>query len=125
MKFGIKQKILFVLIGTLALTTALAALLASYFTNRQNEQTAFADLERELLTWQSDLQTSTTRLREVALDTVGDAVILNQLAELVTLELNLNEAPETRESAETARTLAYAKSVALNRLHLILRTGGF
>ena len=53
MKFGIKQKILLVLIGVLALTTGLAALFASYFTNRQNEQTAFAELERDLLTWQT------------------------------------------------------------------------
>jgi PAS domain S-box-containing protein len=125
MKFGIKQKILLVLIGVLALTTGLDALLASYFTNRQNERTAFADLQRDLLTWQNDLQASTIRLREVALDAVGDAVILNQLAELVTLELNLNEPAEMRESSEAARTLAYTKSVSLNRLHLVLRTGGF
>jgi PAS domain S-box-containing protein len=125
MKFGIKQKILLVLIGVLALTTGLAALLASYFTNLQNEQTAFADLERDLLTWQNDLHASTIRLREVALDAVGDPVILNQLAELVTLELNLNQAAGIRESSEVARTLAYTKSVSLNRLHLVLRTGGF
>lgn len=125
MKFGIKQKILLVLIGVLALTTGFDALLASYFTNRQNEQTAFADLKRDLLTWQNDLQASTIRLREVALDAVGDAVILNQLAELVTLELNLNEPAKIRESSEAARTLAYTKSVSLNRLHLVLRTGGF
>jgi PAS domain S-box-containing protein len=125
MKFGIKQKILLVFIGALALTTGLTALLASYFTNRQNEQTAFADLERDLLTWQNDLQASTIRLREVALDAVGDVVILNQLAELVTLELNLDEPAKLRESSEAARTHAYAKSVSLNRLHLVLRTGGF
>lgn len=125
MKFGIKQKILLVFIGALALTTGLTALLASYYTNRQNEQTAFADLERDLVTWQNDLQVSTIRLREVALDAVGDTVILNQLAELVTLELNLTEPGKVRESSEAARTLAYAKSVSLNRLHLVLRTGGF
>lgn len=125
MKFGIKQKILLVFIGVLALTTGLVALLASYFTNRQNEQTAFADLERDLLTWHDDLEASTIRLRAVALDTVGDAVILNQLAELVTLELNLNDPARIRESREAARTLAYTKTVLLNRLHLVLRTGGF
>src|SRR5687767_9446994 len=112
MKLGIKQKILLVFIGVLALTTGLSALLASYFTNRQNEQTAFADLERDLLTWQSDLQTSTIRLRDVALDAVGDTVILNQLAELVTLELNLDEPAKMREFSEAARTLAYSKSVS-------------
>jgi PAS domain S-box-containing protein len=125
MKFGIKQKILLVLIGVLALTTALAALFASYFTNRQNEQAAFAEIQRDLLTWRDDLHTSMVRLRELALDTMGDEVILTQLAELVMLELNLNELSKKRESSEAARTLAYAKSVSLNRLHLVLRTGGF
>jgi PAS domain-containing protein len=125
MKFGVKQKILLVLIGVLALTTALAALFASYFTNRQNEQIAFAELERDLLSWRDDLHTSIVRLRQVALDTMNDQVILNQLAELVTLELNLNELSKKGESREAARTLAYAKSVSLNRLHLALRTGGF
>lgn len=125
MKFGIKQKILLVFIAVLALTTGLAASLASYFTNRQNEQAAFADLERDLLTWQNDLQAATIRLRAVALATMGDAVVLNQLAELMTLELNLNQPAKMRESRETARTLAYAKTVSLNRLHLVLRTGGF
>ena len=56
---------------------------------------------------------------------MGDAVILNQLAELVMLELNLNELSKQRESSEAARTLAYTKSVSLNRLQLVLRTGGF
>lgn len=125
MKFGVKQKILLVLIGALALTTALAALFASFFTNRQNEQTAFAELERDLLTWHDDLHVSIIRLREIALDTMSDQVILNQLAELVNLELNLNELSRKRDSSEAARTLAYAKSVSLNRLHLVLRTGGF
>jgi PAS domain S-box-containing protein len=125
MKFGIKQKILFVVIGVLTLTTGLDALLASYFTNRQSEQQAFADLERDLRTWQSGLELATIRLREVALDAVGDAVILNQLAELVTLELNLSAPDGMRESSEAERTLAYNKSVSLNRLHLVLRTGGF
>ena len=125
MKFGVKQKILLVLIGVLALTTALAALFASYVTNRQNEQTAFAELNRDLLTWREDLHTSITRLREVALATMSDDVILNQLGELVMLDINLNEMSKIRESREAARTLAYAKTVSLNRLHLALRTGGF
>jgi PAS domain S-box-containing protein len=125
MKFGVKQKILLVLIGVLGLTTALAALFASYFTNRQNEQIAFAELNRDLLTWLEDLSTSTSRLREVALATMNDDVILNQLAELVMLDLNLHEISKQRESSEAARTLAYAKTVSLNRLHLALRTGGF
>ena len=116
MKWGVKQKILLVLIGVLALTAALAALFASYFTNRQNEEIAFAELDRDLLTWRDDLHTSITRLREVALATMSDQVILKQLAELVMLELNLNELSKKREASEAARTLAYAKSVSLNRL---------
>jgi PAS domain S-box-containing protein len=125
MKLGIKRKILLVVIGLLALTSGLEALLASYFTNRQNEQTAFADLERDLITWQNDLQDETIRLRSVALGAVGDAVFLDQLAELVTLEINLAERRRGPQFSETARTLAYMKSVSINRLHLVLRTGGY
>jgi PAS domain S-box-containing protein len=61
----------------------------------------------------------------VALHTVGDAVILNHLAELATLEINLDEPAKMRESSDAARTLGYAKSVSLNRLQLVLRTAGF
>src|SRR5687767_3513166 len=100
MKFGVKQKILLVLIGVLALTTALAALFASYFTNRQNEQIAFAELNRDLLSWREDLHTSVNRWRDVAISTMSDEVILNQLAELVMLDLNLHEISRQRESSE-------------------------
>ena len=125
MKVGIKQKILFVLVGVLALSTALNALLASFFTNRQNEQAAFAGLRNDLLAWQGDLQSMTRQLRGVALSTVGDVAILNQLAELMTLEFNLEDPARAAERHEMARTLGYRKTVALNRLQLALRTGGF
>src|SRR5689334_18639795 len=86
MKFGIKQKILLVLVGVLALSNGLNALLASSFTNRQNEDAAFAGLRNDLVAWQSDLHVMTRQLRSVALATVGDVAILNQLGELITLE---------------------------------------
>ena len=125
MKFGIKQKILLVLVGVLALSTALNALLASFFTNRQNEEAAFASLRSDLLAWQSDLQAMTQQLKGVALATVGDAAILNQLGELSSLEFNLADPARASERREMARTLGYRKTVALNRLQLALRTGGF
>ena len=125
MKVGIKQKILLVLVGVLALTTALHALLASYYTNRQNQEAAFAALDRDLLAWQNDLQTSITRLQRVALSAGGDPVLLTQLAELVTLELNVDDPLRAKEGEEVARTLSYSKAVSLNRLHLVLHTGGF
>lgn len=125
MNFGIKQKILLVLVGVLALTTALHALLASYYTNRQNQEAAFAALNRDLLAWQNDLQALTRRLQRVALSAGGDPVLLNQLAELITLELNVDDRLKVKESVEMARTLSYSKTVSLNRLHLVLHTGGF
>jgi len=125
MKFGIKQKILLVLVGVLALSTALNALLASFFTNRQNEQAAFAGLSNDLQAWQIDLHAMTQQLKGVALATVGDAAILNQLGELSSLEFNLADPARASERREMARTLGYRKTVALNRLQLALRTGGF
>lgn len=123
--FGIKQKILLVLVGVLVLTTLLDALLASYFTNRQNKESAFANLDNQLVAWQSDLQTVTTQLRVVAVATVGDTALLNQLSELLTLEFNLDDPARASGFHEMTRTLAYRKTVSLNRLQLALRTGGF
>jgi PAS domain S-box-containing protein len=125
MKIGIKQKILFVLVGVLALSTALNALLASFFTNRQNEEAAFAGLDNDLHAWQGDLRAMTEQLKGVALATVGDVAILNQLGELMTLEFNLEDPARAPERREMARTFGYRKTVALNRLQLALRTGGF
>ncbi|HJV60386.1 MAG TPA: ATP-binding protein [Albitalea sp.] len=125
MKFGIKQKILLVLVGVVALSTGLNALLASFFTNRQNEDAAFSSLRNDLLAWQSDLQTMTLQSRSVAVATVGDAAILNHLGELLTLEFNIHDPARASERREMTRTLGYRKMVLLNRLHLALRTGGF
>jgi len=125
LKFGIKQKILLVLISVLALTTLLHALLASYFTNRQNRESAFAALSGDLLGWRQDLQASILRLREVALAAVGEAVVLGQLSELVNNEFMVDEAVDPELYEESARTLAYGKTVFINRLLPVLRSGGF
>ena len=126
MNFGIKQKILIVLVGVLALTTSLDALLASYYTNRQNQESAFTALSRDLLAWQNDLQALTLRLNGAALSVGKDTVLLNQLAEVLTLEFVADGAsPQKNLMEEITGTLSYNKAVSLNRLHLILQTGGF
>ena len=126
-KPGIKRKVLLVLVGVLSLTTALDALLASYFTDRQNQDTAFVALNRSLRAWHDDLQSTTRRLLGAALSTAGDTNVLNQLDELIVLEA-LNAEAKTwpaLDAVTLARGLSYAKSVSLNRLYLALRTGGF
>src|SRR5271167_2627623 len=90
-RVGIRQKILAVLVGVLLLTTGLEAILASYYTNRQNQQAAFDSLGNELFAWAGALQAMTRQLADVALATMGDAAVLNQLAELLTLEFNVND----------------------------------
>jgi PAS domain-containing protein len=124
-KFGIKQKILVVLVSVLLLTTALEAALASYYTNRQNQQAAFTSLGNQLFAWQSALQATTQQLTAGALATMGDTAVLDQLAELLTLQFNVDDRTRAPANGETARALAYRKTVSLNRLQLALRTGGF
>ena len=125
MRLGIKRKILLVLVAVLAFSFALLALLASYFTNQQNEESAFAALDRDLLAWRNDLQTQTQRLRRVALSASSDPVLLNQLAGLVTLEMNVKDPLRAKEAPELAKTLSYSKAVSLNRLHLVQQSGDF
>ena len=126
MKLGLKRKIVLVFVGVLAVVTVLDALLASYFTKRQNQDAAFATLKRDLLTWQDELQDLTLHMRSVALSAIGETVALNQLAELEVLEYKQADAMRNNNDAkEAARTLAFSKSVSLNRLHLVLRSGGF
>ena len=115
--FGIKQKILAVLVGVLLLTTLFEAILASYYTNRQNEQAAFASLSNQLFSWQRALQATTQQLRGVALATVGDAVVLNQLTEIMMLESNVEDPFRAADNRELTRTLGYRKTVSLSRLH--------
>ncbi|MGZ8174938.1 MULTISPECIES: PAS domain S-box protein [Methylobacter] len=126
MKLGLKRKIVLVFVGVLVAVTVLDALLASYFTNRQNQDAAFATLKRDLLTWQDELQALTLHMRTVALSATGETVALNQLSALKALDYKLADAlDKNKEIKEAARTLAFSKSVSLNRLHLVLRSGGF
>jgi signal transduction histidine kinase/CheY-like chemotaxis protein/HPt (histidine-containing phosphotransfer) domain-containing protein len=122
---GIKQKIVLVLVVVLVLSTTVNALVASYFTNRQNEDAAFANLDNDLKAWQSDWQAMAQRLKTVAIATVGDVAILDQLSELLRLDFNALEPTRIAEREETRRTLGYRKTVAINRLQLAMRTGGF
>ncbi len=124
-RLGIKRKVIVMLVGLLALTTAFNALLASYYTNRQNEQSAFTALDRSLRAWHDDLHAMTRRLKGAALSTVADTVVLNQLTELILLE-SPGARPQPRgDAVALARGLSYARAVSLNRLHLALRTSGF
>ncbi len=126
MRFGIKQKILFVLVGGLAFITALYAGLASYYTNQQNQESAFTALNRDLLAWQNDLQALTGQLQRVALSASGDIELHNQLKQLITFELNADDrSVEEPDTIETMRALSYIKAASLNRLRLVLETGGF
>lgn len=126
MKLSLKRKIVLVFVGVLAVVTVLDALLASYFTSRQNQDAAFATLKRDLLTWQDELQDTTLHMRAVALSAIGETVALNQLSALKALDYKLADALDKKQEVkEAARTLAFSKSVSLNRLHLVLRTGGF
>jgi len=50
----------------------LEAAFASYYTNRQNEQAAFAELSNQLFAWQNALQATTRQLSDEALATMGD-----------------------------------------------------
>jgi len=126
MKLGLKRKIILTFVGMLFTVAGLNTLLASYFTDRQNEDAAFATLQRDLQNWRNELQDTVVRLRAVALSTVGEKVTLNQLAELEVLEHKMTGAlSKNQDVKETARTLAFRKSALLNRLHLVLRSGGF
>ncbi|HET9644583.1 MAG TPA: ATP-binding protein [Burkholderiaceae bacterium] len=125
MNFGIKQKILLVLLGVLGLSTALNVLLASYFTDRQNEEAAFTGLRGELRAWLADLQEMTEQLRIAGTAAVADLSTLEQLGDLVSREINLSPLANPTETREWSRTLGYRKSVSLNRLQLAMRTSGF
>jgi signal transduction histidine kinase/CheY-like chemotaxis protein/HPt (histidine-containing phosphotransfer) domain-containing protein len=122
---GIKQKLVLVLVVVLVLSTTVNVLVASYVTNRQNEDAAFAGLRDDLRGWQSDWQAMVEHLKTVALTTVGDVAILDQFGELLRLDFNVMDASRTAEREETRRTLGFRKTVSINRLSLAMRTGGF
>jgi PAS domain S-box-containing protein len=122
-RFGIREKMLLVIGGVLAFTIALVAGLASYYTNRQNEAAAFADLGNDLLAWQGDLDASTAQTRKAALAIAGDEGVLEQLTELLAIEREADT--PANQGPQIERTLAYTRAALLNRLYLMLRTGAF
>jgi len=125
MKFRIKQKILLLLIALLSVTITSLALLAGYSTGRQNESAAFTDLDRDLRTWQNDLERSVVHLRDVAIREVSDPASMALLSQLLGLALTIGDSHQAPENPELSRTLGYEKSVALGRMLPVLRTGGF
>jgi signal transduction histidine kinase/CheY-like chemotaxis protein/HPt (histidine-containing phosphotransfer) domain-containing protein len=124
-KLGIKQKLVLVLVVVLVLSTTVNALVASYVTNRQNEDAAFAGLDNDLRAWESDWQAMAEHLKTVAVATVSDVAILDQFSELLRLDFNVMDATRIAEREETRRTLGFRKTVSINRLNLAMRTGGF
>jgi signal transduction histidine kinase/DNA-binding NarL/FixJ family response regulator len=125
MKFGIKQKILLLLVALLTVTITSLALLAGYSIRRQNESAAFTDLDRDLRTWQNDLERSIVHLRDVAIREVSDPASMTLLSQLLGLQLTVDDSLQSGADVELSRTLAYEKSVALGRMLPVLRTGGF
>jgi signal transduction histidine kinase len=125
MRLGIKQKTLLVLVSVVALTAVLHVLPAWYFTTRQNEQAAFALLDRELQAWQNDLSDCALDMKARALMTVGDETVLSQIVEQERLERGLRESARPSDVADLTRTLGYVKALSLSRLQIALRTGGF
>ena len=122
---GIKHKVVLVLVAVLGFSTALNALVASYLTKRQNEQAAFAALDGALSSWQTDLDGTARQMREVAVATISDVVILDQLNELLTLDFNLTNPARAAERRDLARMLGYRKTASLNRLDLAMDAGDF
>ncbi|MFL6605823.1 MAG: ATP-binding protein [Steroidobacteraceae bacterium] len=125
MKFRIKQKILLLLVALLSVTITSLALLAGYSIGRQNESAAFTDLDRDLRTWQNDLERSVVHLRDVAIREVTDPASMTLLSQLLGLQLTIDDSHQSAANAELSRTLGYEKSVALGRMLPVLRTGGF
>jgi PAS domain S-box-containing protein len=125
MRVGIRQKIVLVLVGVLIFSTTLNALVASFVTDRQNEDAAYADLKYDLLAWEADWQAMIRHLRSAAIVTVSDVAIIDQLGELMRLDFNATSPARIGERVETVATLGYRKTIAVNRLQLALRTGGF
>jgi PAS domain S-box-containing protein len=125
MKLGIKRKMLSALAGVLIFTVGLIALLASYYTQRQNEEAAFADIHKDLKAWQTDLGTSTLQFRRAALALAGDQGVLDQLAGVLIAEIQGSARGTSGEQTGINRTLAYTKTVSLNGLYFMLRTGAF
>jgi signal transduction histidine kinase/ActR/RegA family two-component response regulator len=121
-RFGLKPKILLMLVGVLALTTILDAALAWYFTNRQNQRAAYDVLRHDLRYWEDDLQGLTRRWQSTAIDAMNDGLTSNELDNLVALEHELDRVSGgSGARASLENRLAYWKASSLNRLYLVLR----
>lgn len=121
--FGLKPKILVLLVGVLVLTTTLDAALAWYFTNDQNRRDSFDVLKNDLRYWEDDLQGLTRRWQSTAIDAMNDGLTSNELDGLAALELELHHASgDSRREADLEKKLTYARAASLNRFYLVLRS---
>ena len=122
-RFGLKPKILLMLVGVLALTTILDAALAWYFTNRQNQRDAYDVLRHDLRYWEDDLEGLTRRWQSTAIDAMNDGLTSKELDSFVALEHQLDlGAADAGARASLENRLAYGKASSLSRLYLVLRS---
>ena len=121
--FGLKPKILVLLVGVLALTTTLDAALAWYFTNDQNRRDSFDVLKNDLRYWEDDLQGLTRRWQSTAIDAMNDELTSNELDGLAAFELELRHANgDSSRKTDLEKELTYARAASLNRFYLVLRS---
>ena len=78
----------------------LVASLASYYTNRQNEDAALAALGNDLRVWDEELEGTAVQLRKAALAVVGDQWMLHELAQTLTLELQGSDSAKAEVAPE-------------------------
>ena len=123
-RFGIREKMLLVMGGVLAFTIALVAGLASYYTNRQNEAAAFADLGNDLLAWQGDLDAHLRR-KPGRRRSRSPATRSSRAVDRAAGDRGGSGYSSEPGAGEIERTLAYTRAALLNRLYLMLRTGAF
>lgn len=122
-RFGLKPKILLMLVGVLALTTILDAALAWYFTNGQNQRDAYDVLRHDLRYWEDDLQGLTRRWQATAIEAMNDERASNELDSLVALEHELDRgSADSPARASLENRLANGKAVSLSRFYLVLRS---
>ena len=122
-RFGLKPKILLMLVGVLALTTILDAALAWYFTNVQNQRDAYDVLRHDLRYWEDDLQGLTRRWQSTAIDAMNEERASNELAGLVALEHDLaRESADSHARASLENRLANGKAASVSRFYLVMRS---
>jgi signal transduction histidine kinase/DNA-binding NarL/FixJ family response regulator len=122
-RFGLKAKILLMLVGVLALTTILDATLAWYFTNGQNQRDAYDVLRHDLSYWEDDMQGLTRRWQSTAIDAMNDGRTSNELDSLVALEHELDlGSGGLQAQAALENRICTGKASSLSRLYLVLRS---